>query len=345
MKSLPEQHIEDLPAATRKDAYVKVGKVFLLRREGTDSEVEVARKAGFGSADAMHQQLSAWGFAGLLPPHRAQQALKSKLPEMAPERKARSSGPETDLPPAANAMSIFQGAIEKLSDFVERLPLRKEHRQGERFVVTYAKPLMEPPEPGEEYGYLETSAEVEPGEHGSTSFALLALGDPYRRVAGGASRHPDDGLVAAIATALLTGTTTDELLEVLHRAPTQDDRKQARVLFEEHRDSLKKRARQLAALIRGYPIGRGQRTNAASKEWHLAAWVVQERLVYKYSDDEIARWLNEEDSFLPELKRSRKVTVGDVRDLKSLDLKPWPGFPSPGFPPPGLEPYPDFKLY
>jgi hypothetical protein len=252
---------------------------------------------------------------------------------MAPERKARGSGPETDLPPAANAMSIFRGAIEKLSDFVERLPLREEHRQGERFVVTYAKPLLEPPEPGEEYGYLETSAEVEPGEHGSTSFALLALGDPYRRVAGGASRHPDDGLTAAIATALLTGTTTDELLEVLHRAPTQDDRKQARVLCEEHRNSLKNRARQLAALIRGYPIGRGQRTNAASKEWHSAAWVVQERLVYKYSDDEIARWLNEEDSFLPELKKSRKVTVEDVRDLKSLDFKPWPGFPSPGFKP------------
>jgi hypothetical protein len=225
------------------------------------------------------------------------------------------------------------------------LPLRKEHRQGERFVVTYAKSLLETTEPGEEYGYLETSADAEPGEHGSTSFTLLALGDPYRRVAGGASRHPDDGLTAAIATALLTGTTTDELLELLSPAPTQEARRQARVLFEEHRDSLKNRARQLAALIRGYPIGRGQRTNAASKEWHLAAWVVQERLVYKYSDGEIARWLNEEDSFLPELKRSRKVTVGDVRDLKSLDLKPWPGFPSPGFPPPGLEPYPDFKPY
>jgi hypothetical protein len=203
-------------------------------------------------------------------------------------------------------------------------------------VVTYAKSLVETPEPGEEYGYLETSADAEPGEHGSTSFALLALGDPYRRVAGGASRHPDDGLSAAIATALLTGTTTDELLEVLHPAPTQDDRKQARELCEENRDSLKKRARQLAALIRGYPIGKGQRTNAASKEWHSAAWVVQERLVYKYSDDEIARWLNEKDSFLSELKKSGKVTVDDVRDLKSLDLKPWPGFPSPGFPPAGL---------
>jgi hypothetical protein len=323
MDSLPEQHIEDLPAATREDAYAKVGKVFLLRREGTGSEDEVARKAGFGSADAMHQQLSAWGFAGLLPLHRAQQALKSKLSEKTPERKARGSGPATDLPPAANAMSIFQDAIEKLSVFVERLPLRKEHRQGERFVVSYAKPRLEAPEPGENYGYIETPPDAKPDAHGNPSFTP---DQAYLRVAGGASRHPDDGLTAAIATALLTGTTTDDLLRLLHPAPTQEVRKQARVLFEEHRDSLKNRARQLAALIRGYRIGRGQRTNAASKEWHSAAWVVQERLGYKYPDDEIARWLNEKDSFLPELKKSRKVTVDDVRDLKSLDLEPYPGF-------------------
>jgi hypothetical protein len=64
--------------------------------------------------------------------------------------------------------------------------------------------------------------------------------------------------------------------------------------------------------MRGYPIGRGQRTNAVNKEWQSAAWVVQERLLYGYSEDEIARWLNEQDSFLPELKKSRKVTVEDA---------------------------------
>jgi len=34
--------------------------------------------------------------------------------------------------------------------------LRNEQRQGERFVVTYAKPLLEAPEPGEDYRYLES---------------------------------------------------------------------------------------------------------------------------------------------------------------------------------------------
>jgi hypothetical protein len=86
------------------------------------------------------------------------------------------------------------------------------------------------------------------------------------------------------------------------------------------------RARQLAALMRGHPIEKGQRTNAASKEWQSAAWVVQERRGYGYSEKEIARWLNEQDAFLPELKKSHRVTVKDVRDLLSLDLEPYAGF-------------------
>jgi hypothetical protein len=213
--------------------------VFLSRLKEIGTEDEIAIRAGFGSPDAMHQQLAAWGFSGLLPPHKAQAVLERKPPEMAAGGKARGLGPVTDLPPAANAISIFQDAIEKLTVFVERLPLRKVHPQGKRFVVSYAKPLLEAPEPGEEYGYLETPPDPKPDEHDNPSFML---DQGYRRVAGGASRHPDDGLTAAIATALLTGTTTDELLEVLHPAPTQEVRKQARVLFEEHRDSLKNRA-------------------------------------------------------------------------------------------------------
>jgi hypothetical protein len=219
-------------------------------------------------------------------------------------------------------MSIFRGAIEKLSVFVERLPSRKEQRQGNRFVVSYAKPFWEPPEPGEEYGYLEAPPDAEPDEDGNIGFTGA---EAYRRVAGGASRFPDDGLTAAIAAAILTGATTDELIDVLQDGPAQGDRKKARELVE-GKDGLKKRAGQLAALMRGYPVGKGHRTNEASKEWQSAAWVVQERRGYGYKEKEIARWLNEQDAFLPELKKSRKVTVKDVRDLLSLDLEPYAGF-------------------
>ena len=78
--------------------------------------------------------------------------------------------------------------------------------------------------------------------------------------------------------------------------------------------------------MRGYPVEKGHRTNEASKEWHTAAWAVQEQRGYGYNQKEIARWLNEQDTFLPELKKSRKVTVKDVRDLLSMDLEPYAGF-------------------
>src|SRR5215210_548303 len=315
---------------------LKATAVLCMRQlEGVEPDPQDAQKAGFGSVEAMRKQLGNWG----APDWVAQEEPNPKAPNHAPhEPKARGSGPITELPPAAKATSIFQRTIEKLSVFVERLPLRTEHYQGKRFVVTYARPRAEA---GENYGYIEAPPDAKPDEHGKTSFTP---DQAYRRVAGGASRHPDDGLTAAIAAALLTGATTDELLEAPHPAPTGEVRAQARVLLEGDADttmrqySLKNRARQLAALMRGHPIGKGNHTNAANAEWQSAAWVVQERLGYGYSEDEIARWLNEKDAFLPELKKSRKVTVDDVRDLISLDFKPYPSFPHQG-----LDPNPDFK--
>jgi hypothetical protein len=122
-----------------------------LREESP--EAQDAEDAGFGSVEAMRKQLGDWEAPGWL----TQEAPNPEAPNHAPhESKARGSGRGTDLPPAANATSIFQRTIEKLSVFVERLSLRNEQRQGARFVVTYAKPLLEAPEPGEDYGYLES---------------------------------------------------------------------------------------------------------------------------------------------------------------------------------------------
>jgi hypothetical protein len=53
---------------------------------------------------------------------------------------------------------------------------------------------------------------------------------------------------------------------------------------------------------------------------------VQERLGYGYSEEEIVRWLNEQDALLPDLKKGRKITLQDVRDLRSLDFEPYPDF-------------------
>ena len=39
-----------------------------------------------------------------------------------------------------------------------------------------------------------------------------------------------------------------------------------------------------------------------------------------YSYDEIAQLLNANGAYLPELKKQRRITVADVRDMASLDL-------------------------
>jgi hypothetical protein len=293
--------------------------IYALKDEEPDDSV--LAKLGFGSVDAMRIQLGNWEVPDWAT-EKTPTVKDAKAPHAPGEKKARGSGEITDLPPAANATSIFRRTIEKLSVFVERLPSRKEQRQGNRFVVSYAKPFLEPPEPREEYGYLEAPPDPEPDEDGNISYTVA---EAYRRVAGGASRLPDDGLTAAIAAAILTGATTDELIDVLQDAPTQANRKKARELVE-GKDGLKKRAGQLAALMRGYPVGKGHRTNEASKEWQSAAWVAQERWGYGYTEKEIARWLNEQDTFLPEWKKSQRVTVKDVRDLLSLEFEPYEGF-------------------
>ena len=101
---------------------------------------------------------------------------------------ARGGGERRDLRPAANAKSIFEGVVRKPSVFVERLPLRREHRQRERFVLSRAKPLLEDIEPGESVGYLEQPPDALPDEHGTISYTL---DQAYRRVPGGAARYPD----------------------------------------------------------------------------------------------------------------------------------------------------------
>jgi hypothetical protein len=73
---------------------------------------------------------------------------------MSPRHAVPGQSQTCHLPPTRRAS--FQRTVEKLTAFVERLSLRNEQRQGERFVVTYAKPLLEAPEPGEDYGYLES---------------------------------------------------------------------------------------------------------------------------------------------------------------------------------------------
>src|SRR5688572_13609717 len=112
MDSLPEQHLDSLPSWKREEVHRQVGMVCAYRIQGMPED-KVAEKAKFVSVEDMYFRLKRWGLAGLVPVE------KEELPGQTPEKKARGSGEITDLPPAANAMNIFRGAIEKLSVFVE----------------------------------------------------------------------------------------------------------------------------------------------------------------------------------------------------------------------------------
>jgi hypothetical protein len=147
MESLPEQRIEALPGATRREAYEIIGLLCAKRLERL-SEDEIAGRLKLGRAENMHHRLKLWGPSGLLPADAREH--KGGPPT------ARGGGERRDLRPAANVKSIFEGVVRKLSVFVERLPLRREHRQGERFVLSRAKPLLEDIEPGRASGTWRT---------------------------------------------------------------------------------------------------------------------------------------------------------------------------------------------
>ena len=103
----------------------------------SDSEDEIASKLKFGSVAAMHQQLRFWGLTGLLPPEREEQARKPKVSEARAERKARRGGGEDEkLPPAADAIDLFQAAIGRPKGDLAYMTHLEKVFQGGRFAQT-----------------------------------------------------------------------------------------------------------------------------------------------------------------------------------------------------------------
>lgn len=87
MDSLPEQRIESLAGATRKESYWKIEALCFLRAHTALSEDEIAENAKFGSAEAMHHQLKTWGLTGLLPPEKQEEIPKPKVVDEKPSPK------------------------------------------------------------------------------------------------------------------------------------------------------------------------------------------------------------------------------------------------------------------
>jgi hypothetical protein len=232
MDSLPERHIDDLPAASREDAYSKVGRVFLLRKQGSDTEAEVAHIAGFGSADAMHQQLSAWGFGGLLPPGE-------KRPRET--RKAQSvEGTREELPPIRNTATTFRDTIRTLEVYLEQATTLKETTKGRYFID----------EGGTDEGNVREARGVQWHPHPYV-VALIAVSILEHRGDWGFVEHLIDELHPKPAEA-----NRQQLVRFIYGKKV--DAKGRPILNKEGRpvdygDGLLDRAKQVATLIRGKP--------------------------------------------------------------------------------------------
>ena len=118
--------------------------------QGIELEESVIKRLGFGSVEAMHQQLANWG----LPDWITGDAPKSSEPDKPPRRGQTASGEPIELPPAHGAALLFYQALQKLNRAIGDLDNRKEYLQNGRFVAQEDTARGVWPEMGIEVGPL-----------------------------------------------------------------------------------------------------------------------------------------------------------------------------------------------
>jgi hypothetical protein len=266
MDRLPEQRIEDLPGATRKEAYWRLQELCFLRANTTLSDDEIAKKAEFGSAEAMHHQLKVLGLPGLLPPDKAdKEPPKAKIPKARQEHKARSSGQPEELPDASAAAGLFKEALEQLKGQVELLEHLSLVYQGGYFTGAYTF---------EGYWPAFSADGPLPSLHPTE-----------------ASPYPPRELVALIAAYALLGRPIEPLLEVLFQKHSEADIEEIHKLLYQTKspkteNGLLRTAQQFAAAVYGHKVERGTRGESPTGD-EVLAWHITQRREAGIKDEEI----------------------------------------------------------
>jgi hypothetical protein len=318
MDSLPEQHIDDLPAATRKEAYDKVTTVYILRREGIGSEGEVARKAGFGSAAAMHHQLSVWGFSGLLPPERQEEFPKPTAFGAEPKQRTRASGPSEEVPDASGAVDLFDEMLDELRGTVRLVEDLSLGYQGKRFVGMYTFEG--------DWTFPRSSYSVQRWQelcrqHGQDpnveSFSISGVTSNHPTEAG---PYPPREVVVLIAAYALAGRPMEPLLKVLYPEHSEADIEEInKLLYETQADGrqngLLRTAQQFAAAVYGRKVGKGapavQLARESARE-HLLACHITKRREAGLTDEEIRQEI---------LDSGRELSNEDFARLAKLERR------------------------
>jgi hypothetical protein len=306
-----------------------------LRGEGSRSEQQIAEELDFRdalgshSAEAMYEELNAWGLPGwvVYPSGAERRAEGGAERKQKKERKARGTDHVEALPPAARALGLFRWDLERLSYYMGELPGLKEQLQADRFVSSFWV--------GEDWEYYYRDEYSEKGwqklceslgEDPREDVIRVAI-DPIKPQ--GASRTPWIGLVPLIALhTLIRGSfyeseegsvdgSIDDLLDALHPDATSVDRDKLygeRGLVNELRTS----AENLSKILRGGRVRRGHHPGEISDLDHYVALAYITPLAEDgYSDEQIHASLGKEHRVL-----GKEYTIEDIARLRKLRLPP-----------------------
>jgi hypothetical protein len=293
-----------LSKAEQEEAMTAAALLYAKRRSGTRSEEEIADFLKFESVEHMYHRLKKdWDFPDWL--------VYPKPPK--PPREARGSGSRGDLLPSRETVQeLFRPLVAALQYGVEQLDLRKEYRQGGRFVsldVQTASVLdaREATREALNKGLKKLPKGAYNWQEGTAEFP------------GGAAPWPPEPLTTLIALYALAEEPLKPLVEALHPDHPRTDWESIEKTVS-GKDGLRRRARQLAAEVCGWKLGQGRYPEEVDREQHNAALYVSRRTREGATYDEILHELQAAPRFLKELKKRREITLHDVERLGALHL-------------------------
>jgi hypothetical protein len=313
MDSLPDQRIEALPGATRREAYWKIEALCYLRRQRTYSEHEIAKKAEFVSVEAMYHNLKTWGLTGLLPPEKQEETPRPKVEK--PDRKTRRTGAPEGVPDPNAAAELFNEVLDELRESVKMLENLSLVYQGKRFVGAYT--FENTSWVFSRSNYSEQEWRKLCKQHGRNpyveSFTLEDVSSEHSTEAG---PYPPRELAALVAAYALSGRPIESLLEVSYPEHSPADVEKINKLVYEtqsqgSKDGLLRTAQQLAAAAYGRKAGQGAPFELPSEKVQLARYITKRRQA-GVEDEEIHQAI---------LDSGRRLSKEDCASLAELGYR------------------------
>jgi hypothetical protein len=301
-------------------------RLVIGRKEGLTEE-EIAKRAGVQSPTALYERIKGDGHP-ICPKCGTTYVDETHCEVEATEkqgggRKARSSGPAKQLPPASNAAPLFREKLGVLLRATEELEHRSEKLQGGRFFQSSVKPTPvftprdQMPEEKWQYARETLGLDSEAKDYMYFGGATWTLGR--------GSAAPDAPLPALIGAYLLAGGDVEPLVKLLHHDPASAEWKQIEKRIAGRKsadglDGLKTLARQLATLILGGELGQGRDpTEVSNLESNLGSRITELRKQGYSHEDAYQKIRSLDDRFAKELSWE------DYQRLAGLQTEyPWP---------------------